>query len=85
MVNFRVVQIDPNMDLVMYSVRIQHVKTWQDLLPVLQNKGDLEKFCTEILMQLGIHYNSPPFKREIFVKEFPEQQSISNGATNFVE
>jgi len=73
LVNFRVAKVDPNMEMIVYSAKLQHVKNWQDLLPILQNKGDLEKFCTEILMQLGIQYDSPHSNTNIYVKEMLEQ------------
>ncbi len=61
------------MEIIVYSAKLQHVKNWQDLLPILQNKGDLEKFCSEILMQLGIQFDSPHTNTNIYVKEMLEQ------------
>ncbi|KAL7538906.1 hypothetical protein ACHAXR_008875, partial [Thalassiosira sp. AJA248-18] len=57
LMNFRITHVDPANDLLAYSMRVRHVKSWQDLLPISQARGDLEKFCQEILIKLGIHYD----------------------------
>merc|ERR1712071_237891 len=72
LVSFGITQVDPANDLIVYSARIQHFKSWQDLTGVLQARGDLEKFCTEILIKLGIHYGGPYAKNNVFVKEFTD-------------
>jgi len=77
LVNFRITKVDPTNELIAYSARVQHVKSWQDLLPVMQAKGDLEKFCAEILFKLDIHYDGSPIQNEIFIKELPEQQEVA--------
>ena len=48
-----ILKVDPNIELIAYGIRVQHVKSWQDMLPILQARGDLQKFCTEIMMKLG--------------------------------
>ena len=72
LVSFGITQVDPANDLIVYSARIQHFKSWQDLTGVLQARGDLEKFCTEILIKLDIQYGGPIAKNNVFVNEFPE-------------
>lgn len=37
----------------------------------MRDRGDLMKFTSEILMKLGVEYQSPATLREIFVKELP--------------
>ena len=71
MVFWRTANVDPNKGLVSYALRVQHVKSWQDHASVMRDKGDLLKFCSEILMKLGIHYDAPPTLNDIFVKELP--------------
>ena len=71
LVFWRTAKVDPNMDKLSYALRVQHVKSWQDHASVMRDKGDLLKFCSEILMKLGIHYDAPPTLNDIFVKELP--------------
>lgn len=63
-----------NHDFILFSAQVQHVRPWQDTLPVLTAKGDLEKFCIDIIVKLGIHYDSPPSANasELYIKELPE-------------
>eukprot|EP00970_Alexandrium_tamarense_P009980 scaffold1976_cov187-Alexandrium_tamarense.AAC.9 len=79
-------RVDPNIELIAYGIRVQHVKSWQDMLPILQARGDLQKFCTEIMMKLGesccfvsfdigIHFNNPAIVNDVFIKQFPLQIS----------
>ena len=76
LINFRIVEVDPANDLTKVAIRAQHQRTWQDMLPVLTAKGDLIKFCTEVLIQLNAHYdNTPTTINEVFVKELPEECS----------
>jgi len=56
------------------------VKSWQDLLPVMQARGELEKFCTEILFKLGIHFESYTSHNNVYIKEFPEQELLPDEA-----
>jgi small-conductance mechanosensitive channel len=72
LINFRIIEVDPCNDVAKYSITVQHQRSWQDLLPVLTAKGDLQKFCTEVLIQLHVHYeNRPAIINDIYVKEFP--------------
>ena len=82
--SFRVLVITdiPN-DRIVYSARIQHVKSWQDLLPILQAKGDLEKFCAEILTRLDIHFDHYYSTSNVYVKEFPDQGDITGHNSPF--
>jgi hypothetical protein len=53
---------------------VQHQRTWQDLNPVMTARGDLIKFCTEVLIQLNVHYeNKPAIINDVHVKELPEE------------
>jgi len=76
LINFRISNVDVANDRIVYSVRVQHVKSWQDLLPILQAKGELEKFSIEILMRLGIHFEHFYDTSHVYVKEFPEQAEL---------
>ena len=69
--NFRITHVDPANDLITYSARIQHVKSWQDLLSILQARGDFEKFCQEILLKLDIHYPCASTTNDVYIKEMP--------------
>ena len=39
LINFRITKVDSANGSFVYSARIQHVKSWQDLLPIMQAKG----------------------------------------------
>lgn len=71
--------------MIVYSIKLQHVKSWQELLPILQARGDLEKFCTEILIKLGIHYHLPSIVNDIYVKELPEQHFLGGVVPNMYQ
>lgn len=70
--------VDPNLNLIVYSLRVQHVKSWQDHTSIMQARGDLLKFCSEILMKLGVDYQVPPRGNEIFIKEMPQDSYLDN-------
>jgi small-conductance mechanosensitive channel len=76
LINFMVKGIDTAAGYVAYTVRIQNVKSWQDLLPVLQAKGDLEKFCNEILTQLDIIWDTNVTTNSVYIKELPDQHNF---------
>ncbi len=74
LINFRVVDVDPSAQLTKIAVRVQHVRTWQDMMPVLTARGDLIKFCTEVLTRLNIHYeDKPAVINDVYVRELPEE------------
>ena len=56
LVDFRITKVDSANELVVYSARIQHVKSWQNQQLVLHARGELEYFCNEILFKLGIDF-----------------------------
>ncbi len=73
LINFRIVEVDPCNDVAKYAITVQHQRSWQDLLPVLTSKGELIKFCTEVLIQLNVHYeNKPAIINDVYIKELPE-------------
>lgn len=74
LINWRMAKVVTNHDFILFSAQVQHVRPWQDTLPVLTAKGDLEKFCIDIIVKLGIHYDSPPSANasELYIKELPE-------------
>ena len=79
LVNFRITKVDPANDLIVYSARVQHVKSWQDLLPVLQARGDLEQFLQEILVKLGIQFWAEVNTQAVYLRELPENQPLLPG------
>ena len=74
---WRVSKIDHNVQLIVYSLRVQHVKSWQEHASVMRDKGELMKFSIEILMKLGIAYDAPASLSNLFVKELPDRSSSS--------
>ena len=74
LVNFRIIDVDPCNELTRIAIRVQHQRTWQDLLPVLTARGDLIKFCTEVLIRLNVHYDTKPaIINDVYVKELPAE------------
>jgi len=74
LINFRIIDVDPCNDVTKISIRVQHRRSWQDLNPVLTARGDLIKFCTEVLIQLNVHYeNKPAVINDLYIKELPEE------------
>lgn len=74
LINFRITKVDPSNNLIIYSARVQSFRSWQDLLPVLEAKGNLEQFCAQILLKLGIHYETVSLHHDVNIKEFPDQE-----------
>ena len=73
LINFRIIEMDPCNDVIRYAVRVQHQRSWQDQQPILTARGELLKFATEVLIQLGIQYETKPASiHDVFVKELPE-------------
>ena len=73
LINFRIIEMDPCNDVIKYAVRVQHQRSWQDQQPILTARGELLKFATEVLIQLGIQYETKPASiHDVFVKELPE-------------
>jgi len=75
---FMITKVDAPNRLVEYAAVLQHVKTWQDLLPVLAARGEISRFITEILMKLGIEYEGRITTNEISIKEFPNQHMLAD-------
>ncbi|KAK1737000.1 mechanosensitive ion channel family protein [Skeletonema marinoi] len=74
LINFRIIDVDPCNDVTNIAIRVQHLRSWQDLNPVMTARGDLIKFCTEVLIQLNVHYeNKPAVINDVYVKELPEE------------
>jgi len=58
-IHFRTTQINPDMEFVGASLRLQHMKSWQETTQVLNARGNLHKFCIQAMEELGIVYSSP--------------------------
>ncbi len=55
---FRVQSVNFDSQYVEYMMRFTHVKTWQDLGPIFINKGELERYCVNVAINLGICWES---------------------------
>ena len=74
LINFRIIDVDPCNDVTKIAIRVQHLRSWQDLNPVMTARGDLIKFCTEVLIQLNVQYeNKPAIINDVHVKELPAE------------
>lgn len=56
---FRCDNIDKDMMLMEYMLRIRHNKTWQDAASILMNRSELYSFCFELGEKLGINFDPP--------------------------
>lgn len=56
---FRPDDIDPDNAIIIYNLRIQHRKTWQDAPAILKDRGELLQFFFKTGEKLGILYDSP--------------------------
>ena len=72
LVDFRITKVDSANELVVYSARIQHVKSWQNQQLVLHARGELEYFCNMILFKLGIDF-LPSY---VVGNQFPMQANL---------
>lgn len=59
---FRCELVDTNRELIQYSVRVRHMRSWQDAPVVLHNRGELLWFSTELGRQLGINKSQVPIQ-----------------------
>merc|ERR1712232_394005 len=41
-----------------YVLRAQHVKSWQEMAPIMVQKGELDRKCTEVAKKLKIAFSS---------------------------
>lgn len=57
---FRCENIDKDMLLMEYTLRIRHTKTWQDAASILMNRSELFTFCFELGEKLEINFDPPP-------------------------
>mmetsp|Transcript_2475 Transcript_2475/g.3328 ORF Transcript_2475/g.3328 Transcript_2475/m.3328 type:complete len:853 (-) Transcript_2475:193-2751(-) len=69
--------IDPSINLVEYSLRLQHVKGWQDIGAINLNKGELFKFCTDFMTKQGTVYFPRHKEVDVYVdKNIDEKVNI---------
>ncbi|KAL7500365.1 hypothetical protein ACHAWT_008467, partial [Skeletonema menzelii] len=74
LINFRIIDVDPCMEVTKIGITVQHQRYWQELLAVLTARGDLIKFCTEVLIRLNVHYESKPaITNDVYIRELPEE------------
>eukprot|EP00586_Coscinodiscus_wailesii_P020942 CAMPEP_0172493634 /NCGR_PEP_ID=MMETSP1066-20121228/25037_1 /TAXON_ID=671091 /ORGANISM="Coscinodiscus wailesii, Strain CCMP2513" /LENGTH=878 /DNA_ID=CAMNT_0013263857 /DNA_START=100 /DNA_END=2736 /DNA_ORIENTATION=+ len=69
LIHFRVRQIDSDTGLVEYQVRVQHVKSWQNLGAVQLDKGNLIQFCYDLSKKMNINYLSNPRRMKVAMNE----------------
>jgi len=69
LVHFRTNALDANAGYVEYTLVVQHIKSWQDIAPIMVQKGELLKQCNKISDSLGITYDSPPSRVDMVVKK----------------
>lgn len=63
---FRCDKIDQNVELMEFTLRVQHRKSWQDAGSITMNQSELRKFCFEMGKKLDINYNRFPPPQRVF-------------------
>ncbi|CAB9520719.1 expressed unknown protein [Seminavis robusta] len=58
LVHFRNDAVDHNAAYVQYLLRVQHKKSWQDMPPIMVHKGELDRYCTKVAVDLNIAWLS---------------------------
>jgi hypothetical protein len=76
---FRCELVDTNRELIQYSVRVRHMRSWQDAPVVLHNRGELLWFSTELGRQLGIHKSQLPIQVAT-VRDATHSSEVANAA-----
>ncbi|KAL7557214.1 hypothetical protein ACA910_001282 [Epithemia clementina (nom. ined.)] len=76
MVAFRTSRVEPEQNFVEYVAVLQHRLSWQNLGVVLVSKGDVDKFCVELMKQMGCHYKAPPKPVQIRIKHNHQEQEL---------
>jgi small-conductance mechanosensitive channel len=56
---FRCETIDTDANMLEYSLRLRHVKTWQNAPEILNDKAEVSRFCMKMGKRLGINFVSP--------------------------
>lgn len=51
-----IVNIDADRGLFEYGIEIQHQKSWQEMSLVMQHKGNLHEYCTQLRVKMGIAF-----------------------------
>ena len=59
---FRCEHIDTNKELIQYSVRVRHMRSWQDAAVVLHSRGELLWFSIKLGNELGINKAQLPIQ-----------------------
>ena len=57
---FRCEDIDKDIRKMEFTLRIRHIKAWQDASSILMNRSELRAFCFEVAEKLAINFDSPP-------------------------
>lgn len=79
LVNFRLSNIDPDMEYKTCSILLQHMKSWQEMMGVFNSRGELEKFCIGAMEQLGVVYDNPGRTVNINMQQGQSLPEISQG------
>merc|ERR1712032_490129 len=75
LVDWRLTTMDINEDIIVITVRVKHQMSWQDVLTVMAARGNMEKFCLDTILRLGIQYETPPsqYARDLYLKAVPDR------------
>jgi len=56
---FRCDNIDKDLMVMEYTLRVRHTKAWQDAASIQMNRSELFEFCFELGEKLGINFDPP--------------------------
>ena len=62
---FRTNRVEVELNFVEYVIVLKHQTIWQNLIPILESKGEVSSFAVEAMKQLGCEYEAPKMGVEI--------------------
>jgi hypothetical protein len=60
MLGFRTSRVESQLNFVEWTIVLQHVQKWQNVLPIIISKATVASFCVEVQKQLGCRYKVAP-------------------------
>ena len=75
LIHYRAEKVDSDSGFVEYVYRAQHVKAWQDMAPIMINKGEWERYADTLATEMGIIFDSPPRQMTVGLGLAPESDT----------
>lgn len=75
LVHFRNDAVSNDASTAEYLLRAQHQRPWQDAMPIMVHRGELEQYMTDVAMDIGIAWRST--HKRVRIMEVPTIHSIA--------